>query len=93
MARELDLSKPLSKSDVAYLRERYPESYVQRMIDLAGSPGTEDLIGETGTEEFDPNQHTVDEVNTYLESADDAEVQRVLAIEETGKNRAGILNR
>lgn len=41
---------------------------------------------------FDPSGHTVVEVNTYLETADDAEHARVLAAEQAGKSRLGILN-
>lgn len=37
--------------------------------------------------QFDPADHTVDEVWTYLEDADDAERQRVLDAEKAGKNR------
>ncbi len=42
-------------------------------------------------ETFDPREHTVEDVNAYLEDADPAEVQRVLAAEETGQARKGIL--
>jgi len=48
-----------------------------------------DPVDETGT--FDPDEHTVDEVNTYLESASEDEQSRVLAAEEAGKARKGIL--
>jgi hypothetical protein len=40
---------------------------------------------------FDPADHTVDEVKAYLESADDDEVDRVLALEADGKARKGLL--
>lgn len=39
---------------------------------------------------FDPSDHTVDEVTAYLDSADDAERDRVLAAERAGKSRKGI---
>lgn len=40
---------------------------------------------------YDPSAYSVDEVNTYLDGADDDERARVLAAEETGKARKGIL--
>jgi hypothetical protein len=42
---------------------------------------------------FDPAEHSVAEVNAYLDSAPDEERTRVLSAEVTGKNRAGIVNR
>lgn len=42
---------------------------------------------EEGEEQFDPSKHTVDEVWEHLESANDAERQRVLAAEREGKDR------
>lgn len=43
MAREIDLTKPLSDEDVEYLRARLPESQVERMVYLAsGEDGKED---------------------------------------------------
>lgn len=42
-------------------------------------------------EPYDPSQHTVDEVQEYLATADDAERDRVLAAERDGKARVGIL--
>lgn len=41
-------------------------------------------------ETFDPNDHTVDEVNAYLASADDAEKARVLEAEQASQNRKTI---
>lgn len=42
-------------------------------------------------EAFDPGQHTVADVNEYLEATDDpAERQRVIAAERAGRNRSGI---
>jgi hypothetical protein len=40
---------------------------------------------------FDPSDHTVAEVNVYLERADDDERDRVLAAERAGKARTGVL--
>lgn len=40
---------------------------------------------------FDPNTHTVAEVNDYLDNCDDPdERQRVLDAETAGKNRSGV---
>lgn len=47
---------------------------------------------EDEADAFDPSAHTVVDVNTYLETADDAERARVLAAEHAGKSRLGILN-
>jgi hypothetical protein len=41
--------------------------------------------------EFDPSAHTVDDVIAYLDSADDAERDRVLAAERDGKARKTLL--
>lgn len=108
MARELDLSKPLSAKDVAYLRSRHHDSYVERMIELAGGLetdegtedaqlGTEDAEGsENGGEDligvYDPNVHTADEVVEYLKTASDEEKARIIALETDGKGRVTILN-
>jgi len=46
---------------------------------------------EDGAAEFDPSKATVDEVNTYLEGADEAERERVLAAETAGKARKSII--
>lgn len=42
---------------------------------------------------FDPSVHTVDEVNTYLSTADPVEAERVLEAEHAGKSRIGILGK
>lgn len=41
---------------------------------------------------FDPAEFTVDEVNEYLEKADEEERARILADEEAGKGRTTILH-
>jgi hypothetical protein len=43
-----------------------------------------------GDQQFDPSEHTVDEVNEHLAKADDAERQRVLDAEKSGKNRSTV---
>jgi hypothetical protein len=40
---------------------------------------------------YNPDEHTVDEVNAYLADADDTERQRVLSVEADGQNRKGIM--
>jgi hypothetical protein len=47
----------------------------------------EDGDDEADSEQFDPGDHTVDEVWDYLENANDQERQRVLDAEKAGKNR------
>jgi hypothetical protein len=42
-------------------------------------------------EQYDPSDYTVDEVNEYLDGADEDEADRVLAAEQAGKNRKGIV--
>lgn len=129
MPREIDLSKPLSAEDIAYLKSRYPKNYVDRQIELAGGVSTEtpakgesseeatgeaqgqpegseaasgaesdadealeaedeasdedDLIGEL----YDPLAHTTTEVRAYLKGADDAERDRVKAVEAARTDR------
>lgn len=94
MSRKSDLSKPLSEEDVAFLQTRLPQSKVDRLVALSheGDPGL-DLIGNPEEEEFDPDGHSVDEVVEYLEQLDPSgeEYARVLAVEENGKARKGIL--
>lgn len=41
---------------------------------------------------FDPTDHKVEEVQAYLETADEAERTRVLAVEEAGKKRVSLLD-
>lgn len=43
------------------------------------------------SEEFDPAEHTVEEVKEYLDGADDTERERVLAAEAEGKGRKTLL--
>jgi hypothetical protein len=123
MARKINLSKPLSKADLAYLQSRFPQSRVDWMVAQAGKQeetdpsepenqpenpggsdngqtgtdgengsqtGEEDLIGSTP--EFNPGEHTVEEVVAYLKEASDEEKARVVAQEADGKGRSTILN-
>lgn len=43
------------------------------------------------TEQFNPSDHNVDDVNAYLETASDDERARVLQAETEGQSRKGIL--
>ena len=57
------------------------------------APEVPETDGEDAQEAvFDPGQHTVPETLEYLEGKDDAEVQRVLAAERSGKNRSSLLD-
>lgn len=49
MAREIDMSKPLTAEDIAYLKARHPLAYVRRLIDLAGGVD-EASASDTGEE-------------------------------------------
>lgn len=51
------------------------------------------LTPPTETTPFDPGEHKADEVLAYLQGADEAERQRVLAAEAAGKNRKGVLDK
>ena len=70
--------------------------YVQGSI--AGAPGEMTWTGSAwvggrapaGAETFDPSEHTVDEVNAYLEEHPEDE-RRVLRAERAGKARVGVL--
>lgn len=43
-------------------------------------------------ETYNPDEHTVPEVQEYLAGADEAEIARVLEAEQAGQQRKGILN-
>lgn len=51
MAREIDLTKPLSAEDVVYLRARYSSTYIEHAIRVAGvEDGAEDAEGPSADE-------------------------------------------
>lgn len=52
---------------------------------------TEENMQESGVDEFNPEEHKVDEVKEYLESADEDERRRVAAAEQSGKGRKSVL--
>jgi len=58
---------------------------------LEPEPVVDEDVPVESSQEYDPSAFTVDEVNAYLASADDAEVVRVLEAERAGKARKGIL--
>jgi hypothetical protein len=59
---------------------------------LPDAPADADADADAdGGTEFNPSDATVDEVNEYLEGADEAERTRVLAAEAAGKARKGII--
>jgi hypothetical protein len=61
-----------------------------KSLDDLFDDATADGGNQTG---FDPGQHTVEEVNAHLAEhaeASPGEVVRVLALEESGKNRASV---
>jgi hypothetical protein len=45
---------------------------------------------EESAEQFDPSKATIEEVQAYLDGADDAERERVLAAEAEGKGRKAL---
>lgn len=70
-------------------------SYFQRAgyatAPVEGKPGPEQAEEPNGDEEFDPSVHTVAEVLAHLADADDDEKNRVLAAEQAGQARKGII--
>lgn len=62
--------------------------------DAAASAKTAEVKEQESKPEapFDPSAHTVAEVQAYLEDADEAERDRVLAVELTGKKRASLVD-
>lgn len=59
----------------------------------AGGAAATSSEGEgDGPEEFNPGDHTIDEVKAYLDSIEDeTEYDRVLEAERTGKARQGLV--
>lgn len=62
----------------------------QKMEEERAEGNTPDAPNQK-SEEFDPADHTVEEVKEYLEAADDDERERVLAAEAEGKGRKTLL--
>lgn len=64
--------------------------------DRSGDVGTEAAGGadsgdSSSGEQFDPSQHTVEQVNSYLDTADEQEKERILQAERDGQARRGIV--
>lgn len=74
-----------------------PDTVNERLSD--GGPGpdgqpetvVERLNGPGSDAGFDPSEHTVTEVNSYLAGVDESERERVLAAERDGQARKGVL--
>lgn len=68
----------------------------QRAAGEEGPAGDPRPAGETtpgnAPAQYDPSDHTVDEVNAYLANADDDERDRVLEAERSGKGRTSIID-
>lgn len=64
-----------------------------QQADSSTAPADSTDSGDSGDSggEFDPSQHTVAQVNSYLDSADDDERERVLQAERDGQGRTGIV--
>lgn len=77
-----------------------PDLEVDGSIDPSTVSGNQDPDDQTQTPEtpdenlaaYDPSEHNVDQVTEYLEGADDAERERVIAAEKDGKARKTILD-
>lgn len=54
-------------------------------------PDAPEALPEASGGVFDPSQHTVREVEEYLETADDEEWARVLEAERVGKGRVSLV--
>lgn len=71
--------------------------YPHREVTWSESESDGEPEPESGTTPYDPTEHTVSEVNTYLDSLDQeteegiAEFDRVLDAEKAGQNRKGIV--
>lgn len=68
-----------------------------KVWNVGGAPETETPAAAEGAEEepadeFDPSKATVEEVQEYLDGADDTERERVLAAEKDGKARKTVLS-
>lgn len=70
---------------------RYDDVSAARLIDSGCAERVDVSHGESESDErFDPGENTVDEVESYLATADEDERERVLAAESAGKSRKSI---
>lgn len=89
VARPLDEERPAEAAEQAPLGERPIDT--SEVADPAPAPATADATSPSSVEAFDPSAHTVDEVIAHLETADEAERDRVLDAEGAGAARKGVL--
>jgi hypothetical protein len=68
-----------------------PEGEGEDALAVDLPPEVEDQYVDEEEGQFDPTEHTVNEVKAYLDTASEEETDRVLAIEEAGRGRKGIL--
>lgn len=67
MAREIDLSRPLSEDDIAYLKERHPLAMVEHYVSIAGQA------------EADPEGGDVDDDATVIAELDEEALRALSA--------------
>lgn len=67
-------------------------SHVSRETEDAEAQALADEQAREEAPAFDPAEHTISEVEAYLEEAEDDERARVFAAEEAGKQRKGVLD-
>lgn len=77
-------------SDPSEPTEEQKQAAARAQEGVQGTASAESSRGG-GVEQFDPSKHNVEEVQQHLDSADDAERQRVLSAEKQGEKRKGIL--
>ena len=92
-SREPDLAGPVA--DPA--EQENPSPFPEGTLDVSDVLTDEEIAQRSDPDrpdplaaEFDPSEHTVAEVNTYLGSASEDERARVLAAEQADRNRKGI---
>lgn len=72
-----------------------PDADAEAATEAEAAAKAEALADELAREEvpaYDPADHTISEVEAYLEEAEDDERARVIAAEEAGKQRKGVLD-
>lgn len=76
-------------------REVQPDELIElpdAVIQAHEWPSAQWDVIDSGRKVYNPGDHTVAEVNAYLETADDDERARVLTVERDGQTRKGILD-
>lgn len=97
-AKELDLVAEVSTTSRGYIVPvAVAEAAGYEVEAEAEEQSTEEVeetkVAEEQTEAFNPSEHSVEEVNTYLEGVDEEERNRVLAAEAEGKARATLIGK